>query len=181
MTLVVGYKNFLICDRMVALQGMHTHGQFVRRPKLYIHPDKTLAFGVCGATLSHAENVILGIQLEEAIRENKSNGYDIPFPAMARWGHKDVTILAMTKKGFYHFSWRPSKGGPHDREGDVPILAYNEAEYPIGGGTGMMIASIALQEGVKPKDLTKFVTYQEATVSMEYDMVTKAQLREFKK
>lgn len=181
MTLVVGYKNFLICDRLVALEGMHTPGQFVRRPKLYIHPDKTLAFGVCGATLSHAENVILGIQLEAAIRENKTNGYDIPFPAMKRWGHKDVTILVMTKKGFYHFSWRAIKSGPEGKDSSLPILAYSEAEYPIGSGTGMMIASIALQEGVRPKDLTKFVTYQEATVSMEYDMVTKSQLREFKK
>lgn len=180
MTLVVGYKNFLLADRLVALNGIHAEGQFVKMTKLYIHPDKTLAFAACGATLSQAEMVIMGIQLEAAIREDKTNGYDIEFPAIKRWADKDVTIIAMTKKGFYHFGWR-SRRGENGKSKDAGYLDFNEGDYPIGAGTGMLVASIALKEGMKPQDLTKFITGQEATVSMEYDMVTKAQLKAFKK
>lgn len=171
MTLIVAYKNALVCDRRVALQGLHAQGSFTFAQKLYIHPDKTLAFGVAGPTLSHAENVILGIQLEMAIRENTKIGGDIPFPQFReRWIDKDPTIVVITKHGFY---WMGRI--------QVTDLVFDEADYPIGCGTGMIVASLALQEGVPMNKVTEFVNEQDLTVSAEYDMITKSQLKAFKK
>lgn len=190
MTLVAFYKDTLVSDQMVALGDPHSYVQTTREKKLFVSTELDFAFAVAGPTFSLMEQCIIAAAIKEGFKEVGHEANRIPLPHIST---KDMmsanpSMILITKKSIYilQFDSNPARTARRAAEakslgdGTGYALIKMTNRYPIVYGTGMHIASLALQEGVAAKDVTAFTAQIEYTVSAECDYISQKNLKAWK-
>lgn len=198
MTLIVYHKNALVCDRMVALGEPHSYIQKQNIVKLFVSPNKTFAFGIAGDTFSPQLLSVMGAAIEQSFQMvgKEAETIQVPHFNIESLTQSSISMILITRKSVYALTeggllknpqepMRPTRNTrPSRRSGiDAPAryaLRQLSPVAPVGYGTGIYSAGIALLEGVAMKNITKFVSVQEVTVSAECDMITQRELKAWK-
>lgn len=184
MSLVLLYKDELVTDQRCSMLYPHALGCFYNATKMRIAANGTFAIGIVGPTLSPKEFDVLEAVITTAFKETKGD------LAQVEIGHEEwlkqrgnMSFLVMTKKCSYfsYLPWESVEG--HSRglsEVKVPTLVQYNSSLPAGAGTGLHVASLAVREGVKMKELMYLVSRVISSVGPEFDYVHRKTLKAFK-
>lgn len=184
MSLIILYNDEMASDQRCVLRLPYAFGQTYNTCKMRIAKDKTFAFATVGPTLTEKEQDIL-----EAIIKQSFINAEGEYP-IVELDHQDwftirlnLNILVMTKMASYYSFLRGSSEAKNEaypaitQELDKHCILQFDTSYPAGGGTGLQVASMALLEGVKMKELMPIVADIEFTVSPEFDYVHRRTLK----
>lgn len=175
MSLVLLFRNELICDQRCTLNEPHALGTIYNAKKMRIANDNTFAFGVVGPTLTQKEFDVLEAIIREAFKAKNGDslelvlGHDAWFRA-----HNGIFIIVMTKRGSYFH--RTLRSADPDA---IALLEVFNPDIPAGGGTGMHAAALAAREGIPMKRITHVTSKVIYSVGPEYDYVHRDDLQEF--
>lgn len=174
MSLVFIYNDDLVADKRMILKSPHALGQTVSINKLFLSKDKTFAFGSVGPTLSTLEKAVMGEILADGLNglghEHRIGRLINPEWLNLRDG---INLYLMTRDSTFILAKSDT--------GDGWWLERADPSIPIGGGTGMQMANIALLEGVKATDVVPLVADITYSVSAEFDHIHRSQLKEMAK
>ena len=173
MSLAVIYNDTLIADRCIILKDPHALGQCLKVSKIFVSPDMTFAYGSIGVTLSEKEKPILGAMIAEALTGHEDQHVLLRL-VHEEWfnNHDGINVYVMTKKSTFIVTKSENTGRWYLNRVDPSI--------PVGGGTGIQVATVALLEGVPATELVPIVADVIMTVSPEFDIVHRKDLKEMK-
>lgn len=184
MSLIIIFKDEFAADRRCVLRFPYAYGQMYHQKKLHIAANQTFAFAGTGPTLSTQEKYVLEAILVETFK-NAGSETELIELAHQDWFNTrlDLSFLVMTKRFAYHSYIAESEYAKSKvysgRVNDLKThhLIRVDPERPIGHGTGMQVAAMALMEGVPMKELMPVVASVIFTVSSEFDMVKRSSLK----
>lgn len=187
MSLAIIYKDELVTDKRCVMLFPHALGHLYTAVKSRIAKSKQFAFAVVGPTMSEKELNLLDAILQVGLETHHKTMNNVLLDHedfFARY--KTMSLYVMTKEKNYHLAIKGELNTGFSADvaklRNTRLIAIDkDHENPIGGGTGFMVASIAALEGMPMKDITKFVSKVVYTVSPEYDMIHRRQLKGFKK
>lgn len=185
MSLVLLYKDTLIADQRAVTDNPHAIGTITRVNKLHLSKDKTFAFGSAGPTLSNKDKLVLEeiLRLSFIKEGSETNSILLEQP---KWfdKHFDVSFVVLTKECSYYAHIVGSK---YHKNGNVPQLSdiavgrhhlvQFDSDIPGGYGTGLHPASMAALEGVNMNAIVPLVAEMVYSVSAEFDLINRKQLR----
>lgn len=172
MTLILIYKDTMVCDRLTVLDQPHAFGAGIRKRKLMVAKSNRFAFAIAGPTLTRGESSVLEGIIEEAFLNAKGDRSFIPIghPGwMTLFSDRNPSTLIMTRRASYCVT---------KRKGDEYWLKRIASSIPLTYGTGSFSASVCALEGVPMDTLVPVVASIVTTVSSEFDLIRKANLSE---
>lgn len=177
MSLAIIYNGAIVADRCSILEEPNSLGSKQLVKKLHVSGCKRIAFTNVGPTLSADEQLILEEIILSSFKETKGESNEVVLQH-PEWLKKyyGMSVFVLTKKSSYVFNRRDSRGKSSE---SFKLIKY-DGLTPLVGGTGMYVASMAVQEGVAMNDITEFVSTIIGTVSAEGDIITQRQLKAMK-
>lgn len=184
MSLIVLYKDELVADQCCVLTAPHSLGQTVLVNKTHMASDKTFVYATVGPTLTDKEKLILEEIIRNTFKVSRGEQYTMALESQDWFKHKtDLCLLIMTKETNYfgHFiggsydaseSYRPRGADPK-----LHSITQFDSTYPACYGTGAFASSIAALEGVKMNALMPIVSEFVYTVSPEYNLINRRELK----
>lgn len=184
MSLIVLYKDEMVSDRCCVLTPPHAPGQTVFTKKIRIANNKTFAFASVGPTLTAVEQLILEeiIHLTFRMARGEEAVLDLEMPEWFET-RKSMDMLVMTKRASYFMHLVGSKYDesemfrPRNADQKKNSLIQFDSSIPATYGTGLYPAFIAASEGMSMKDIVPAVADIEYSVSPDYDIVNRRQLK----
>lgn len=184
MSLIVLRGDELIADRCCVLVPPHAAGQTVMTEKIRVAKDKTFAYASVGPTLTETEKGILEEIITLTFRMARGESSEMDFEMQDWFKHRtslDILVMTKTSSYFSHFV-----GGKYDENEMFRPRGANrvnhsliqfDASIPAVYGTGAYLAFIAAAEGLPMKDVVPLVADLEYTVTKEYSIVHRKQLK----
>jgi len=139
--------------------------------KLFVAPKKVLALGVIGDEIIAPDVPLIlevFIDMVKAADELNEGGLDIDEKRASYLRINSRTYVAMTATG----AWRTSKE-------EQRLVTLDEGR-PYIYGSGMYAAMPALAKGLSPQQALVHTSRVSPTVSPEFDIITRKELRPFK-
>lgn len=176
MSLIALFKDELVADKRGIMGRPHAVGLTRVVTKIYVNDDKTIAFGSVGPTLTQDEQKVLCKIFEMSF---KAMGSEPDFINIDAGGFMDsrtgLNVLLMTKKSSYYMEVEAISDDSPDRR-----LIRFDPTYAAVYGSGYMAAGVALNEGIAMKDLCPIVSDVIYSVSPEYDLFHRKNLKGMK-
>ena len=178
MTIIAYFKDALYADQLVLRYGNTAKQRFQRKPKLFMSKCETFAYAICGSVLTSKENgslenMILG-QIAMAadeqylIRNGRHKDHDIlvsVFEKLTKFlGSSNTHIIVMTTESVYYIN----RSGAEFIEAD---------DFVCSGSAEHVFTALMHEDPVDVKVAFEIMSNIEPTVSREFDVIKRTQLK----
>ena len=182
MTIIAYFKDALYADQLVLRYGGTPRERFQRKPKLFMSKCKTFAYAISGSVLTSKENgtlesMILGqIALAEDekyfIRNGRHKDHDVlasVFEKLTKFlGASSTSIIAMTSESVFYIN----RSGAEFIEQD---------DFACSGSAEHIFTALMHEDPIDIKVAFEIMSNIEPTVSREFDVIQRSQLKPMQK
>lgn len=179
MSLGIIYNDQMVTDKRMVLAEPHGIGQTFLTKKQRVSKNKHFAFFVIGPGMSDKEMSLVEAVVAQSLTASTQHDQRIEIEhAIFFYKYRNISLFVMTAHASFYLK-RTNVENIEDMSPTTYELVRFDPSIPAGQGTGYMVATIALREGVTMENLTRIVSRVINTVGPEYDITHRSQLKAF--